>query len=163
MILDVKCGVRGVLVNADTSERIPHARWANTETGEYEALVCGPDGKPVRPARVVKGRCRLKFIQAKAAPRKSATPPDAAPPQRKGVQIIALAGVECDEPKCHRLATWRTAIEQEIEPEVQPDGLRAERAKMIKSEKWCAYHYRWPRFTSLSGVEREVEVIARPQ
>ena len=74
--LDSKGGLRGILVNAQTMQRIPFARWANLETGEYEAFYAGPDGKafldslglPLYPddqgkPRTVRGRAQLRFIE----------------------------------------------------------------------------------------------------
>ena len=72
MILDCRNGVRGVLVD-ENGQRIPLACWADTDTGEFEALrtadgktpLRGLDGKPIlyrgrRPA--------LRFIAAQSAP-----------------------------------------------------------------------------------------------
>jgi len=69
MILDSKSGIRGVLVDESTGQRIAFARKANLETGEWEAWQATPDGKEIwhdadgKPV-LLKGRCRLKFIPA---------------------------------------------------------------------------------------------------
>jgi hypothetical protein len=55
MILDAKSGLRGVLLNHHTGQRIPFARWANTETGEYEAWAENPAGREDNPPPLLRG------------------------------------------------------------------------------------------------------------
>ena len=42
MIIDSKAGARGMLVEAETGRPIRFARWANLETGAYEAFRMDP-------------------------------------------------------------------------------------------------------------------------
>lgn len=163
MIIDARSGLRGVLVNADTSARIPFARWANLETGEYEALAATPDGRQVlQPAQVVRGRCRLRWIPAAPVyrPGRLIVPRDE--PPKRAVRIPAVAGQFCEHKGCSRLAEWRTMDEEELQPAVMPDGTREERARAVAFHRYCSWHYQNPTFTSLRGVEREVVPSVRP-
>jgi hypothetical protein len=167
MILDAKSGLRGVLINEETGQRIPFARWADTETGEYEAFATTPDGQAMlQPAQVIRGRARLRFVASSsfvypAKPSQEADPELVQ--QHRGVPVLAVAGRECEERYCHRLATWKTAEEREIDPEVGSDGQSYERAITTVVHYWCDWHYRNPLFTNRRGVTQEVEVRARPQ
>lgn len=181
MIIDAKnpnLATRGMLFNADTGERIPFAFWADTDTGEWKAWRRGPDGRPLvrregngfSADSVVSGRCRLRWVPAVnlPAPRRGGRPPENVPlaelarDARKGRPILAIPGRECEEPGCHRLAVWDTGDEQEVEPEVGPDGSKWERGVLVRKHRWCDWHYRPPVSTSLRGVENEVQVEARP-
>ncbi len=174
-ILDAHFGLRGVLVDTDAGSRIRWAVWANMDTGEYEAFKSDPEhavklGLPLDVLRY-RGRAgHLRFIpsapRAKGALARAQTPAEVAEMvrwARRGQPILMLPGRECDEPKCHALASWMTAHEQEVEPETDGEGVRWERAVTVRRSKWCHHHYRFPVFSSLRGVESEVEVTARPQ
>ena len=177
MILDCRNGVRGVLVD-ENGQRIPLACWADTDTGEFEALrtadgktpLRGLDGKPIlyrgrRPA--------LRFIAAQSAP-PPPRPASAAPLEelRKEVlkgrtvrRLLVLPGgprVECDEPKCHREARWQTADQVEVEPEPGPNGELFSRKVITRRHVWCAWHYQAPTTTDQRGVESETEITVRP-
>lgn len=167
MILDSRTmpDLRGIVVNEETGQRIPFVRWCDTDTGDWEAWAATPDGRQkLRPPHLVRGRCRLRFVPLapRAAPKR--TPPPRPGQARPGQRLVVLPGVRCERPGCQRLAEWQTADEQELEPEILPDGSRAERAKMVRTHRWCSWCYQWPLFTSLRGVVREVTSIkARPQ
>lgn len=179
MIIDAASGLRGVLINADTGERIPHARWANLETGEWEALASTPDGRrPLAPRRLVRGRCRLRFVPAPAvaAPPQGTgagappTPAWQSPPGARGRVSTTWGRLQfvwptclCEHKGCERPANWLTCDEEEQEPERMPDGTLAERATISKRHYWCDYHFTPPLFTSRRGVTSEVDVAARPQ
>ena len=166
MILDAKSGLRGILVNAETGQRIPFARWANTETGEWEALAATPDGKSIlQPKRIVRGKCRLRFVPSAGfvAPRPT-VPED--PPLAAGEtkRVLAIPGRECEERFCHREAVWLTGDEEELEPQIGTDGRGYERGRVVRIHRYCNEHYRPPVHTSRRGVESEIEITtARPQ
>ena len=173
MILDVKRGARGVLVNADTGERIAFARWADTDTGEYEAFRT-LDGKNIfrddrgRPV-LYRGRARLRFVPSQAPPLlpRPSDPRDLArslAEARRAHPLVVSSGRECDEPGCHALAEWESASERVIEPEVGNDGHSYERGVVTRLKRWCPRHYRPGTTVSLRGVESEIDVgRARPQ
>lgn len=167
MIIDAKSGARGVLVNADTGCRVPFAKWANLETGEWEALAATPDGRRVaQPRRIVRGRNNLRWIPA--APRHRARPDfeplaEAVERVRKGVALPDDTGEECEGRTCHRRAVWGTTDEQEIEPAVTEEGRRFERAVSVKVHYFCDRCFRLPVFSSVRGVESEVQVKVRPE
>lgn len=173
MILDARSGVRGTLWNADTGQPIHKARWANLNTGDWEALATLPDGQVIQPVRLIRGRCRLRFVPAGTVAASTATAPaevtmpvyplESLPGQRAGTPIVAILGQECECRGCHRLATWRTADEEELEPAVGPEGALAERARVVRYHLWCDWHYQPPLFTSLRGVLKETHPRARPQ
>jgi hypothetical protein len=177
MRLDSKSGVRGVLLNAETGQPIRWAKWAEipddpSQPGEFEAFREEPTAAAARgiPATAIlyRGRCRLRFIPA--APR-FGTKPSAVrdlvgsldEARRRVDKRLLILSDECDEPGCHRWADWQVAHEQLIEPEVDAQGKRHERAVTVKIENWCAKHYRPPVQTNQRGVESEVEVEARPE
>ena len=173
MILDCKSGVCGVLVNASTGERIPHAFWADLSTGDYKAwktasdgktILRGPDRKPIE----VKGNAPLRFVPGKPTPkpRPGGTPLAEIRQELfatgKAVPIVVLPGQECERPGCHRLASWRVGDEQVVEPEIS-DGKAYDRGVVTAGHLYCDRHYRPPVQTSVRGVESEVQVVARPQ
>lgn len=162
MRLDAKSGLRGVLVNGDTGQPIRFARWADLDTGAYEAFAVGPDGQMAWPPRVVRGQARLTFIPAASAKPSacSATPPLS---PTKAIRVLALPDRECEERGCHRLADWRVGHEQLVEPEIGPDGKAYERGVITAVHYYCSWHYRAPLSTSQRGVESEVPVRVRPQ
>ncbi len=169
MIIDHRSGLEGVLIDADLGERIPFSRWANLETGDYEALAATPDGRAIlQPPRIVKGRRRrLKFIPAAgrfpSGPGKLLVPEDE-PPRKGGDRVVMLPGRLCEVRGCGKLAEWQTADAEELEPATLPDGTRAERSRIAAVHLFCSWHYRWPVWTSLRGVQSEmVQVTARPQ
>jgi len=171
MILYANSGVRGVLVNANTGERIPFARWANLETGEFEALVIdAATGRPARPNRVYRGRATLRFVASHAPPLKA---PQAAPvgeaaptlqylPQR-GVPLAAFENRPCERPTCLRKAAWKTAEQRELPPAESADGTRYEQAAVTRIRFWCDFHYQWPTLRHADGEIENVEVKARPE
>lgn len=169
MILDARAGLRGLLIDLDAGKPIRHARWADLDTGEYECLRAGPDGRPARGPDgrplVYRGRARLQFIPtAPAGPRpRPAGAADGPDPRDLPPPVIALPGWECEERGCHRPGVYETADEQVVEPHVGPDGRACERARVVRRHRWCEWHYRPPVSTSARGVESEVEVTVRPQ
>jgi hypothetical protein len=177
MILDAKSGVRGVLVNADTGQPIRWARWANLATGEYEAFRLDPAqarmvGVPPR-LLIYRGMANLRFIEShvQLPSRPSPAPADVPPEEltnrpllkRTTERCLEVPGRECDEPRCHALARWRVGHEQELPPVEGENGRLFERAATVAENYYCDKHYRNPTFTTLRGVQREVEVAARPQ
>lgn len=156
MILDAKCGKRGVLVDGETGKRIPFARWANTETGEYEAFAATPDGcYMLKPARVIRGRVRcLRFVE-EAPPVQQAAPIARRP-------CIVAGHRECEEPNCHRLAVWQTSDELLLEPVMDAARRRVERAKTVAVHYYCDLHWRPPTVTSQRGVVSVIDNVARP-
>lgn len=180
MILDSQSGLRGVLANAETGQPIRWARWANLETGEYQAFRCDPQiakerGIPLA-SLLYRGRCRLKFTPAAPLAAKPplriapSTPLDEIRPEvlrgRKVTPILYVPGLpppECDEPLCHRAAQYQVADEQLVEPEKGPDGKLYERAVTVGVRKYCSWHFRNPTQLSIRGVQSEVEVSVRPQ
>src|SRR5579885_3284833 len=119
MILDSKSGLRGMLVNRDTGQPIRYARWADTETGCYEAFRINPEearARGINPATLLyRGRARLEFIPAQPLDSKPtgriapSTPlAEIRPEVLKGrtvTPILVIPGMrppECDEPLCHR-------------------------------------------------------------
>lgn len=179
MRLDSRSGARGVLLNAETGQRIRWVRWADIpedheQQGEYEAFSRDPEEAKARGIPladiIYRGRCRLRFVPA--APRFTCTPTserdlagslDEA--RRRLVdQRLLVLGLECDEPGCHRQAQYRVSDEQEIEPQRDAEGHQFERAIAVRARCYCARHYRLPTLTSMRGVQAEVEVEeARPK
>ncbi len=182
MRLDSRSGLRGLLMNRDTGERIRFVRWAEIpddpeQPGEFEAFRCEPEaykalGLPLTDI-IYRGKARLRFIPA--APRIPGKPTSErdlagsldearARLQCKPLLIDPNNPRECDEPKCHRLALWIVSDEQEIEPQADGKGALGERAVMLGGRFYCNYHYRQPTFTSVRGVTNEVPIEeARPQ
>ena len=171
----VRAGQSGVLVDADTGQRIRWAMWANLTTGEYEALRMHPAEIRRRGLKAVdcayKGRAHLRYVAfaprvvGLSKPHTASEIAEMVRHARKGLPCLIVEGVECDEPKCHRLAEWQTVEEQEIEPAIgAPFGVAQplERAVAVKVWRWCPWHYRFPTFKSLRGVESETQVKARP-
>jgi hypothetical protein len=173
MILDARSGFRGVLVRADTGERIPCARWANLDTGEWEALAVDPlTGQPAQPARIIRGQCPLRFVPA--APVFSPSAPASVKTSRESAEslaeakgrvrrVLAVPGRGCEEKGCTALAEWEVSWEQEIEPVQGTNGRLYERAITIRKHRYCSRHYRPPVFRDLRGVESEAAVTVRPQ
>lgn len=171
MILDANSGVRGVLVNADTGERIPFARWANLETGEFEALVIdAATGRPARPNRLYRGRANLRFVESHAPPLQPPEPQpapvvEAAPAYlpRRGVPLAAFENRACEHPTCLRKAAWKTAEQRELPPLEAADGTRYEQAAVTRIRFWCPFHYQWPTLQHADGEIEPIEVKARPE
>ncbi len=172
---------RGLFLDVSQSPPRPirFVRWANLDTGEFEAFRSDP-AVAVRlggnPAELVyRGRAgRIRFVEH--APRFGVKPSDQRDLRgsleevrrrfataRPVILIPGLPVPECDEPKCHRPAWWSTSTEQTIEPEQDGTGQRFDRGVSVLVEHWCDHHYRAPRLFSLRGVESEVSVTARPE
>ena len=183
MRIDSRSGLRGMLINADTGEPIRWAKWADTDTGEYEAFSRDPAeveqlGLPLA-AYLYYGRASLRFVAAPAVA--TLLPPahrvgagEFSPHAKEEIRrryrevgearrILATAGVECECPGCHRLATWKTGDVVECEPILGDDGKPYRQSITIRGHCYCDRHYRPPVATSLRGVEAEVAVGARPQ
>lgn len=173
MRLDSRSGMRGVFVSDVDGRVVRWVIWYDTETGDYEAFRSDPEIAKrfgVEPGRLrYTGRERLRFIPATPARKPKPTDPvDAAGSLREAKllwskPIIILPGQECDERFCHRLATWRTAVERVIEAVVGDDGKAYKRSIVVETHQWCDRHYRLPTRTSVRGVESETEVEVRPQ
>lgn len=169
MIIDSKSGLRGVLIDAETGERLAFARWANLATGEYEAFAATPDGRQIlQPPRLVRGRRnRLKFVEA--APRYPSGPgklviPEDEPPRRDVQRVPMVPGRPCEVRGCGKLAEWQVADAEELAPATLPDGTKAERSRVAAVHLYCSWHYRFPTWKSLRGVESEMtQVTARPE
>lgn len=171
MILDSTTGIAGVLVNADTNERIPFASWANLATGEYIAFRATPDGSArIEPFEKYTGRARLKFIEGKSIPLKVPSAVDARAAleevneYRRTISPKLLVLDECCEAKgCHRLSEWYVGHERQLEPVRMPNGKLHERQVIISTHAYCSQHYRLPVSVNQRGVESEVQVrLARP-
>ena len=163
MIIDAKSGMRGVLVNADTGERIPLAFWANLETGEYRAFRT-VDGKT--PTKNIAGqtisydgKSRLRFIETGGLYTTPPPTPSSPTEYRTLERCLVVPGRNCEAKGCSRLAEWETAVERLI---ASPDGF--ERAVLVGRRRWCSWHYRLPYEVDEKGeVVREIEVATRPQ
>lgn len=171
-------GTHGALIRTDTSQKIPFARYANTETGEWQAWASTPEGEMINPPQLLRGKCPIRFevsttLQARRTPKmaKRQPPPIQTPQQTAAeirkiakdygfIELIKIPGVECEYPGCHRLATWQTGDEQIIDP--APGGF--ERAFTKRVHKYCSdpRHWRAPVRTSIRGVESEIDVETDP-
>lgn len=157
--------LKGVLVRADTGERIPWACWADLDTGEFGALVLDMTGQPVRPRRLYQGRCPLKFI---AAPTTGTPRPATVAPAvcrvRRGVPISPFdARRRCQHYACDRPATWKVSDEQETAPVVRANGRLCETAQLVGTRWYCDWHYLFPRlFDGRGELIGETVVRARP-
>jgi hypothetical protein len=168
-----------MLINAETGKLIRWVIWAElpddpTRQGEFEAFREEPNSALTRgilPALLkYRGKARLRFVRA--APvfgPKPSDPRDLAGSLEEGrrrfvERKLLIPGEECNVRGCHRLSQWRVSDEQEIEPEVDAEGRRCERAVVTRVRSYCSWHYALPRFKSVRGVESEVEIEgARPQ
>lgn len=180
MILHAKSGVRGELRDLDTGEIIRFVRWADTETGYYEAFRCDPAVAKTRgiplASLVYRGRSHLQFtptaiLDPKPSGRRAPSTPlaEIRPEVLRGRTVRAIVWIpgvlppECDEALCHRAAEWAVSIEQLVEPELAEDGTLYERAVMVDAGVYCSWHYRAPRQITTRGVEIELDnVKARP-
>jgi hypothetical protein len=174
-------GTRGALFRTDTNQKIPFARYADTDTGEWQAWASTPDGEMENPPRLLKGKCPIKFVVSytpviasewkmpKIAKRKAV--PTQSPKQAAAeirtiardygfTEIIQIPGQTCEYPGCRKLASWSTADERIIDP--APGGF--ERAFATKVHRYCSdpRHWRPPIRTSIRGVQSEVEVETSP-
>jgi len=167
-------GSHGLLVDRATGRKIPFARKANTDTGEWEAWATDAGGEMEQPPRLLTGKGPIDFILSRlpVLPRpkqRLLSPAEEAAEIRTirldyGYQeLLQVPGILCDEPRCQALAAYQTGSEQEIDPGVLPDGATCERAFTRKVQRWCPRHFRNPTFTNRRGVESEVEVTVRPQ
>lgn len=171
MIIDAKSGIRGVLVDATTGRRIPFARYANLETGEWEAFQATLDGKLIaKPLNLLKGKCPLRFVESYAPKVKPVSVADrqAAVEEMEEVrrtteQRLLLPGDYCEAKGCHRLAEWHVSWHKLLTPVVGPHGMPQERLALLSVHDYCSRHYRLPRETSLRGIEQELQVAVRPQ
>lgn len=191
MRITAKDGHRGVLVDLDTGRRIPHARWYDTETGEYETVQRGLDGVPV----FTRGRGRLKFIQGailyhRAAATGEAPIPAGSPSLARGQRTGRgrrlpgwLLEHDCEAYACIRKAQWVTADEIQlppgektvvIPPIIAGNGSilvpaktvvrRYQRGKVLRRHYWCHQHYTCPGIQHPDGSIDPQEVQAgRPQ
>lgn len=163
-IIDSRSGVRGVLVDLDTGQRIPFARWCNTDTGEWEAFAPGPDGKQTK--RVIRGRGRIHFVPGSGVKPRPNTPSASLSQQPAATatrqRILALSDRPCQAYGCSREATWKVADEQQLDP-VEADGKKYDAAKLIGVRYYCEWHYDWPRLydKKLELIENTI-VKARP-
>jgi len=181
MIQRAQDGFRGTVINAVTGQPVRWVRWVNSDTGEFEAFREDPVAAKARGAwlrcLLYRGKARLPLttitqaLVAHAPGRRALTPMEEVREIRTIARdyvadyqpIVAVPGIECDQPGCRRLATWQVAHEQEIDPGVMPDGSACERAVTVRVNRWCDRHWHPPTFRSVRGVESEVEVACRPQ
>lgn len=172
MIIDAHSGLRGVLVNADTNTRIPFARHANLETGEYEHFAATPDGLRMElPPRLIKGRAgKLRFvesyaptIQAPAGVDAKAASEEREEYRRKTEPRLLIPGEYCEVRGCNKLAAWSVGIERLLTPVRQADGKLHEHAVLVRCCDYCSNHYRLPVQINQRGVESPVEFANRPQ
>ncbi len=165
----------GVLVDATTRQPIRWARWHDERTGEYEAFRIDPKEAKRRgiPLHTIlyRGRTRLEFIPdplPTKAPSAAESRPREQRPQRRE-RCLMLADRECQEPKCHALATWSVADEEELPPVFgmfwTPQGKRQvwhERARTIGVRYYCAAHVRRPTSVNKRGVQKEFTDVLLP-
>jgi hypothetical protein len=177
MIIDSRKNpnLRGILVDAVTSQPIRWARWADLSTGEFEAFKFDPvrikalGGIP--SDFLYRGQTQLRFIEDKTVPIRQPSSLDARAAAQQMEEIrrttqrkLLIPGDYCDVRGCGRLSAWLVADERILEPLSGPDGRLQERGVIVDTHAWCDRHYRSPVSTSLRGVESEVKVlVARPQ
>jgi hypothetical protein len=181
MIFSAQDGYRGTVINAETNQPVRWVRWVNSDTGEFEAFREDPLAARARGVflrgLLYRGKAKLPLttvtqaLVAHAPGRRALTPWEefreirsiARDYVRDYKPIVAVPGIECDEPGCRRLASWQVGHEQEIDPGVLQDGSECERAVTVRVNRWCSRHWHPPTFRSTCGVENEVEVACRPQ
>ena len=110
MRLDSRTGIRGLVFDLDTGQPIRWVRWADTETGEYEAFRSDPAaakrlGTPL--ARLVyRGRARLKFVPTHPAAKETApgsgraTTPQTTARPGKAERCLVLSNRPCRHYGC---------------------------------------------------------------
>lgn len=158
MIIDARSGARGQLRNLDTGEIIRCARWANLETGEFEAfvfpIVRGSDGR----APLYRGRARLEWHGT--AP---IIPIDAEFLEHPHVAFNTSKPISlCEHPSCEREAEYFTVDEEPRAPEFA-GGRLFERAVAVRRRRWCPWHYQAARLVVGTEVIKTYdEVKVRP-
>jgi hypothetical protein len=168
-------GLHGVLVKAATGERIAFARYANLDTGQWQAWAATPDGRLMAlPARLVGGTCPLRFVESYAPPVQTSALPDGAGDRQQGQalqqrfrriteRIVLIRGLSCEQPGCGRDAAYRVADEMLLPAEAGAQGQQFERAMTVHSHRYCERHYRQPRQLAPNGdTVRTVEVATCP-
>lgn len=168
--------LNGVLVDCQTGAAIRWARWHDEKTGEYEAFTIDPKEAKKRgiPLHTIlyRGRTKLDFIPD-PLPTLPTTSREDRPQQKHRPQrrerCLMLADRECQEPKCHALATWSIADEEELPPVFglfwTPQGMRRvwhERARTIGVRYYCAAHVRRPTSINQRGVKKEFADVLLP-
>jgi hypothetical protein len=170
---------RGLFIDVVTGRQLRWVIWVDLQDdpallSEFEAFREEPNAALARgilPAALrYRGKAQLRFVRA--APvfgPKPSDPRDLAGSLEEGrrrfvQRKLLIPGEECEVRGCHRLSEWCVSDEQEIEPEVDREGRRCERAVVTRVRSYCSRHYELPRFKSVRGVESEVEIEgARPQ
>lgn len=169
MILDAKSGLSGVLIDLETGQEIRWARWANTDTGDYQAFRSDPKEarrRGISPTSLLyRGRTRLRFVASAtaSAPVKPTpqTPKPSRPPQ-VGRRCVVTPGRGCQAYGCLRDAEWYVADEQALPEERGSDGRQYEQARVVGSRFLCPWHYSNPRTIHPDGSSSPIEVAARP-
>jgi hypothetical protein len=178
MILDAAKGLAGQLWDAAAGSPIPHAVWANTDTGDYIACRVGPDGERLRSAQGsfihYRGHsAQLRFVPTILLPGAAKPTPVRAPVLPKAPRGSRLRRVDrrcliledrpCEAYACIRLAEYETADVRDLEPSVGQDGRRFRRREVVARHYWCPWHYRNPAQVHPDGSADGFEVTARPQ
>lgn len=152
MIIDARQGDRGLLEDLAAGVVIRRARWANLETGEFEARTS--DG------RLYGGRTRLRWTPIRTpcggppGPIPHATAPTAG--------VYVFTNRPCEHYGCVRRAEWKVADEAPLSPETDA-GVSYERAQTIGVRYYCSWHYQPPRLLIEGDVAKVYdEVKARP-
>jgi hypothetical protein len=158
VILRAKDGVRGELRNLDTGQIIPKPKWADLETGEYEAFrldatgsVCRVNGKPV----TYRGKARRLFFTPTANFAKHVSRPTA-PVKREVRQRyqnlpVPLFSNYCEHYACGKVAAWMVSDEVPMPPEIGPDGKKYLRAQVVGVRYYCSWHFKPPRILDNKG------------
>lgn len=183
MIIRASDGIRGVLIDLLTSTMIRKVKWADLDTGEYEALKYTADGEIVRDDRGVpityRGKTRLRFIPDKPLKQPAPTPINVeedkerviklqeAKPHLKHVMQLKLPALlfncKCDHKGCNSYAQWMTADELDLAPQ-QHNGRYYTRAKTITRHYWCSRHYQHPKLYDAKGelMSTQTENVVQP-
>jgi hypothetical protein len=166
MLLHVRDGIRGTIIDCETGRRVPKPIWLDTETGTCEFYQVDAAGRIKTDAAgnylTTLARGRFKFIpRAPTVPAVTPAPPVSPPPAmraetrrrlRTSPLNTPLLCQRCDHYACDRVAEWQTSDEVTLPPQVA-GGRRYERGKVIEVRFWCDFHFEAPRLMDHTGRE----------